>query len=111
MELKDFIKDVIVDIYEGISAAKKTTGKRIIPEASLIPESIPYVKNGIGPNSQATMVSNLVFEVSLTNENKDGTSSGIGVLLGSFNIGGKESSENQQTSLSKIKFNIPIELK
>lgn len=111
MELKDFIRDVIVDIYEGISAAKSVTGKSIVPDASFVPESIPYVKNGIGPNSKATMVSNLLFEVSLTDANKDGTSGGIGVLLGSLNIGGKTNSENQQTSLSRIKFNIPIELK
>lgn len=111
MELKDFIKDVIVDIYEGISAAKKETGKSVLPNAGLVSEGIPYVKNGIGPGAQATMISNLVFEVSLTDGSKDGVSGGIGVLLGSLSLGGKGSSETQQTSLSKIKFNIPIELK
>lgn len=111
MELKDFIKDVITDIYEGISEAKKQTGKSILPSGGLVSEGIPYVKNGIGPTASATMVSNLEFEVSLTDGNKDGVSGGIGVLLGSLSLGGKSNSESQQTSLSKIRFNIPIELK
>lgn len=111
MELKEFIKEVIVDIYDGISDAKKATGKTVVPEASLVPESIPYVKNGIGPGAKATMVSNLIFEVSLAETDKEGSSGGIGVLLGSFNLGGKTTTENNQSSLSKIKFNIPIELK
>lgn len=111
MELKDFVKDVIVDIYEGISEAKKQTGKSILPSGKLVSEGIPYVKEHISPTASATMVSNLEFEVSLTDGSKDGVSGGIGVLLGSLSLGGKSNSESQQTSLSKIRFNIPIELK
>ncbi len=111
MELNEFIKDVITSIYNGIAEAKKTTGKSILPSGGLISEGIPYVKNGIGPTAEAKMISNLEFEVSLTESNKDGVSSGIGVLLGSINLGAKGNTESQQASLSKIKFNIPIELK
>ncbi len=111
MELNEFVKDVIVSIYDGISEAKKATGKPILPSAGLVSEGIPYVKNGIGPNASATMISNLEFEVALTDGSKDGINGGIGVLLGSLTLGAKGNSETQQTSLSKIKFNIPIELK
>lgn len=111
MELNEFVKDVIVSIYDGISEAKKTTGKPILPSAGLVSEGIPYVKNGIGPNASATMISNLEFEVALTDGSKDGINGGIGVLLGNLTLGAKGNSETQQTSLSKIKFNIPIELK
>lgn len=111
MELNEFVKDVIVSIYDGISEAKKATGKPVLPSGGLISEGIPYVKNGIGPNTHATMISNLEFEVTLTDGTKDGVNGGIGVLLGSLTLGAKGNSETQQTSLSKIKFNIPIELK
>lgn len=108
MELNEFVKDVIVSIYDGISEAKKATGKPVLPSGGLVSEGIPYVKNAIGP---ATMISNLEFEVALTDGTKDGVNGGIGVLLGSLTLGAKSNSETQQTSLSKIKFNIPIELK
>lgn len=111
MELNEFVKDVIVSIYDGIAEAKKATGKPVLPSGGLISEGIPYVKNGIGPNTHATMISNLQFEVALTDGTKDGVNGGIGVLLGSLTLGAKGNSETQQTSLSRIKFNIPIELK
>jgi hypothetical protein len=111
MQLNNFIKDVITNIYDGVSLAQKTTGKNILPSGGLISEGIPYVKEGIGPNSSATMISNIEFEVSLTDGTKDGNTSGIGVLLGAISLGTKGNSETEQISLSRIKFNIPIELK
>lgn len=111
MELNEFVKDVIVSIYDGILEAKKATGKPVLPSGGLVSEGVPYVKSGIGPTAHATMISNLEFEVALTDGTKDGVNGGIGVLLGSLTLGAKGNSETQQTSLSKIKFNIPIELK
>lgn len=110
MELDEFIKNVIVSIHKGLDSAKTEVGKSILPSGGLISDGIPYVKSGIGPSSKATMVSNLEFEVALTDSNKDGVKSGIGVLLGSLNLGVKGSNETEQISLSKIKFNIPINL-
>lgn len=111
MELNEFVKSVIVNIYDGISDAKKVTGKSVLPSGGIVSDGIPYVKNAPGPSANAIMISNLEFEVSLTDGVKDGTHGGIGVLLGALTIGAKGDSETQQTSLSKIKFNIPIELK
>jgi len=111
MQLNEFIKDVITNIYDGVSEAKKSTGKNVLPSGGLISEGIPYVKSGIGPSAAATMVSNIEFEVILTDGTKDGVNGGIGVLLGALTLGAKGNSETQQSSLSKIKFNIPIELK
>lgn len=111
MELNEFIKNVIVNIYNGISEAQQSTNKQVLPKGGVISEGIPYVKSGLGPTASATMISNIEFEVSLTDGSKDGVSGGIGVMLGSLGIGTKGSSETQQTSLSKIRFNIPIELK
>lgn len=110
MELKDFIKDVIVSIYNGISEAKETTGKHILPQGNSISESIPYISKGMAPLDPIAIVSNLEFELSLTEGDKNGITGGIGVLLGSLTMGSKGNNEHQQTSLSKIKFNIPIEL-
>lgn len=55
MELNEFVKDVIVSIYDGISEAKKATAKAVLPSDGLVSEGIPYVKSGIGPSAHATM--------------------------------------------------------
>ena len=110
MQLNEFIKDVIVNIYDGLNHAKDATRSTVLPSGGLI-EGLPYVKDGIGPNAKAKFISKLEFEVSLTDGSKDGISGGIGVLLGAINIGTKGNIETEQSSLSKIKFSIPIELK
>ena len=111
MDLNEFVKDVIVSIYDGLSKAKEEIGHSIIPTAGIVSEGIPYVKSELHPRTPATTISNLQFEVSLTDGTKDGVNGGIGVMLGNLTIGTKGSSEYNQTSLSKIKFNIPIELR
>ncbi len=111
MELNEFVESVIVNIYDGVSKAKASLGKPILPSEGIISGNIPYIKNGIGPGAENAMISNLEFEVALTDGMKDNTNGGIGVLLGALTLGVKGNSESQQTSLSKIKFNIPITLK
>lgn len=110
MILDEFIKEVIVSIHKGIDKAQLEGGKEILPNSGLISESIPYVKYGVGPTAKSSMISNVEFEVSLINSDKDGVSGGIGVLLGAISLGAKGSNEKENISHSKVKFNIPIKL-
>lgn len=55
-------------------------------------------------------LSNVEFEVSITESAKDGSKNGIGVLLGSFSLGANNSSETANGAYTKVKFNIPINL-
>lgn len=110
MNLDEFIKDVIVNIYNGISDAKNETSRNVIPQGESA-DGMPNVKGGSRNSGYMTLVSNIEFEVSLTNGEKDGVAGGIGVLLGALSLGAKTNNETTQTSLSKIKFTIPIELK
>lgn len=111
MELKDFIKEVIKGIYDGVDELKHETDKNIIPVGGLVSEHIPYVKDGIGPSTEAKLVSHIQFEVALTEQIVEGKEKGIGVLLSSITLGGKKNDEETNISLTKVKFNIPIELK
>ena len=105
MELNEFIKEVIVQINGGISSAEKELGKKVIAEDVSGTKDVQYVTPS-GKDSR--LVSNVVFELSLINNMKDGKASGIGVFLANIGIGTKENSEIEQTSLSKIRFNVPI---
>ena len=104
MEIKEFVTEVIVQIRDGIKDAEEKTGSNILPTDNYEDGRVITTRN-CGDYSP---VANLVFELSIVDNKKDGKSGGIGVFLGNVGIGAKGNEETEQTSLSKIKFNIPI---
>jgi hypothetical protein len=113
MELKKLISDTLIQIAEGVNDAKakyQELGGDVAPKnMKQVEGGIPYAKE-IPIHSNANLLSNVQFEVSLTDNNSEGSSTGIGVLLGYFNIGGKDESSTQHQAFTKIKFNIPVKL-
>lgn len=110
MELSDFIKSTILDILKGVEDAKKESGKALIPTGGHIGRgSIPCMESSI-VEVETKCFSNIEFEVSISENAKDGSKSGIGVLLGSFSLGANNSSETSNGAYTRIKFNIPINL-
>lgn len=109
MELNEFIRDVIVNIYEGVDMAKKSTGKKVIPISGTITPSSPKSFKDIS-DDVVKVVSDIEFEVSLIESEKSDKSKVIGVMLQAIKGGFSNNKENSETSTSKIKFNIPIAL-
>jgi hypothetical protein len=112
MELKEFIKETIIGINQGISDAKKELNKYILPpsDSRIYDEENTkrvniYAKSG---EINYQTMTDLSFELSITDNSKDGVSGKIGVFMGNVGagIGGENKSEN--ISFSKIKFTIPI---
>jgi hypothetical protein len=114
MELNEFIKGVIVDIRKGIKDASEELKGNILPhdftDANGVLMSKKRKSTGSGTNSENVILSNIEFEVVLMENNKEGGSVGLGVFLGEVGLGTKKSSEDVKSSLSKIKFTIPIVL-
>lgn len=112
MELKKLISETLIQIAEGVNDAKanyKKLGGDVAPKnMKQVVGDIPYAKEI--PMGDATFISNVQFEVSLSDNNSEGSSTGIGVLLGYFNVGGKDESSTQHQAFTKIKFNIPVKL-
>ena len=50
MELKEFIKKVIIQINSGIKEVKNELGKEVLPDGAIICEGIPHLKDAIGQN-------------------------------------------------------------
>ena len=109
MELRDFVKDVIISIREGIKNAEESVGSMIVPREFDRITSIAYADKRIKQKDgsfldEQTVLSNVEFEVSLVEGSKDGTTSGLGVFLGSIGVGAKGSSEDLKSSMTRIKF-------
>lgn len=108
MELKDFVKNTLVQIVDGVIEAEKELEAK---GASVNPIGGNFDQKQVGGRAWSFKdgVSEVVdFDVALTNSEKEGTSAGIGVLLGSISLGAKGASEEVITSVTRIKFSVPI---
>ncbi|MEF9923026.1 MAG: hypothetical protein RR854_00435 [Muribaculaceae bacterium] len=111
MKLNEFISETISQINSGIKDAKTKTGKDIIPFGCWMTENIPHTttataNNGTKPICKA--VSNLEFEVSLSEESKIGSDGGFVVSFGVISMGVKSNDNDKNNSATKVKFTIPI---
>ncbi|WP_185260314.1 hypothetical protein [Elizabethkingia anophelis] len=109
MELKEFIKEVLANIAEGVNDSKSIY-------EGLGGEVAPKLKNPTGKNDgqmeakydHYKHISTVEFEVNLSNEEVNGRSSGIGVMLGNVSLGGKRDNKNSEGMNTRIKFSVPI---
>lgn len=112
MELDDFIAVTLSQIIKGVEKARKTTGLNDIgarPSASRINSSntgdsdMLVTKGGV--------VAQVVrFDVALTVTEHNGSNTKIGIVSGFFNGSGSTEDQNQNSSISRVQFSIPIVL-
>lgn len=106
MELKDFVKETLLQITQGVKEAQEATfeyGAVINPGTYASGENYNHavIKNKKYP------IQDVEFEVALTATTGEGNKSGIGVAFGAFAIGGNKSTEEKNISVTNIKFTVP----
>jgi len=109
MILKDFIQETITSILDGISEASKTHGDRVVPQLS-IGDGDPL--HGImlaAPRLEP--VSNIEFDVAVTASDTTEGKVGAGIKVLDIGFGSDLSGERQRSTVSRIKFVVPIRLK
>lgn len=90
MELKEFIKQSLVDITTGVDEAAKETNK-------------PMAVVSSGDNRTVE------FDIAVTVEGRSGSQAGAGIkVLELVNIGGKISSDSANTNVSRVRFGVSI---
>lgn len=112
MDLKEFIKDVLVDIIEGIDEAKikleESRDKAICPligatAANIFKDTYCAVQGGV-------YFQNISFDVAVAAGKTGDTGGKVGVKVFGIDatIGGK--SESNNSTITRIKFEVPIAL-
>jgi len=97
MELKDFVSQTLVEIVEGVRDAQgKTEG---------CSSKTSYVAPAEVGNKLVQTVS---FDVAVTTVDSTSTKGGIGVFVGPVALGSQGKSDAQNSSLSRIKFEVPL---
>lgn len=112
MELREFIKETLLDIIEGVSDAQKEgLEKGALVNPSIIDDfgGNPSIKltsyNGI-----KRTVADVEFKVLLTRADGVEGKTGIGVFLASLALGVQSIEDMKQVNTTSIKFSVPIAL-
>lgn len=104
MELKEFVKEALVQIADGIKEAQdscRNLGCRINPR----------YKNGtanIMRTPDDAPVSEVKFKIGLTSETVSSDKKGIGVAFSNLTIGAMGEHGANQSSVTSVEFSIPV---
>lgn len=113
MELKEFISDVLTQIVEGAEQAQanvKKYGATVCPSGFVqISGDIPYGKTD-PPYGEASPLTSVEFEVSLTSSGSAKSGAGLKVSFGP--VGGelKSGKSEGETTVNRVRFSLPLEL-
>ncbi|WP_193166255.1 hypothetical protein [Microbulbifer hainanensis] len=108
MELKEFVKNTLVQIVDGVIEAERELDQK---GATVNPVGGYFDQKQVGGRTwsfEDGIAEVVDFDVALTSSEKEGTTAGIGVLLGSINLGAKGMSEEALSSVTRIKFSVPV---
>lgn len=116
MDLKDFVKESLVQISKGISEANeelKDTGAMINPLHVTIntDKSQAYGRTGKPAYDSAgssRVVEKVEFDVAVVAEAGEQTKAGIKLSIASIGLGADGQSNTKDKSESRIKFTIPV---
>jgi hypothetical protein len=107
MELKDFIKETIIQIIDGVVDAQATISKH---GAEINPKKVQFKEAGQNNYFNSGKPQMIEFDVGLTSIQKSGSAEGVGVFLGAISLGKKNDEGAEHTAVSRIKFNLPLVL-
>gem|GEM_PF-691528 len=111
--LKDFVKDTLSQISEGVTAFEESSDARSRVEAGIkgnlagdaaAAAGLLYLGAGKG---FATVVK---FDVAVTTEESEAARGSAGIKVIPFNIGGGLDASTANTSVSRVQFNLPLSL-
>ena len=110
MDLRDFVSETLTQIVEGVKSAQSNavdSGAKVNPKLSTSYEQAG--KQGFLQTSEG-YAQIVQFDVALTVTEGSGTKGGIGVFAGAINLGNSGQSKTENSSVSRVKFSVPLSL-
>ncbi|OIQ94370.1 hypothetical protein GALL_236170 [mine drainage metagenome] len=111
MDLRDFVSETLTQIVEGVKSAQskaEESGAKVNPHLRTSFEQagkLGFLQTGGDGFAQIVQ-----FDVALTVTEGTGTKGGIGVFAGAINIGSSGQSQSESSSVSRVKFSVPLSL-
>ncbi len=106
MDLQEFVAQTLVQIAEGVSAARSRKGKCIAPQIHFTPKESDRVYATADAEGIAFLVE---FDVAITAAEKSEAGGGGGIQVMSFlSAKGEKTQTTESSSVSRVKFDVPI---
>ena len=106
MELKDFIKTALTNLVEGVSEAKESLNDNICPSVG----HAFLQKTSLVQDINGRYIETVQFDIAVTTENATNASAKAGIRVMGVGAGVDGMTESSHTSVSRIKFQVPIAL-
>jgi len=115
MELKDFVRDSILQIVRGMVEAQDVIGEygasvNPPPLHNPTPDVVRYAATGPDGEKVLSLLQDLEFDVALTSRDTQNDGGKVAVLAGFIGGGISASSEKGQEAISRLRFKVPIGL-
>lgn len=114
MELKEFVSEVLTDIFEDVADAQERIadkGGEINPAIKTGAMGSTFVPDSLRQKQAAHKTLCVAeFDVALTVSDKEQKGGKIGVLLGSIGVGGGRSEGVETSQITRVKFSVPYKL-
>jgi len=112
MELKDFVKETLSQIIEGIAAAQevaKESGGQVNPAGvgkTMSKAGAYYYMEG----GTEVVVETVEFDIVVSATEGESARGGAGIFVGGLGVGAQGQADSSQQSTNRIKFVVPITL-
>ncbi len=113
MNLKEFVRDTIIQIVDGVREAQvlaERAGAQVIPHLGQLYPPKAAEERFIVVRNSGGLLADLEFDIALTVNEEKGTGVAAGGTVAIFGGGLKSGSSSGSESVSRIKFHIPIVL-
>lgn len=108
MELKEFIKETLLQIVIGVKDAQEASAKYGAAINPAIIKKGDVMTTRIGDEDRT--VQNVSFEVALASSSGESVNKGVGVMLASIGAGINKNKDDKSSTTTGIKFTIPVVL-
>jgi len=108
MKLEDFVAETISQIISGIKKTHNNAEKNGAAVNPRLARKTGTLSTGRMKVEARSPIHTVEFDVAVTTMEEKGTKGGIGVFIGPMALGSKGKSESSNTSVSRIKFSVPV---
>ena len=110
MDLKEFVAETLTQIVGGVSEAQgRVTEMQAKVSPRLNGSPTHAVQHGyLSADGGAAQI--VQFDVALTVKEGAGTKGGLGIVAGAVSLGTSGQSSSENSSVSRVKFSVPITL-
>jgi len=110
MKLQEFVNETLKEIIAGVKESQKyaaSEGAWVSPHMRARGDktSIRYLAETGGAN-----IEQIEFDVAVTSTEGSATEAGVGIFVAAFGLGARGKSDESSSSISRIKFSIPLGL-